>query len=98
MTARLKVDANRIPDAVDRERKLWDIDRSIYGSGKIQGRDELLDFCIRCISILKYSIDGVCYTNRGTLIDLALEGLGNDNGIDLYGPNTSILLLRARRT
>jgi hypothetical protein len=83
MMRRLQVTAEEIPDWLVRDAKLIHVEILLAHSEKIEDPDKLVDYCLAALGKMKCSIDGARFSLRGPLIDLALEGLQNDDGADL---------------
>jgi hypothetical protein len=83
MVRRLQGSADTIPDRLVRKAKLAHLEILLAHSETINDSDEMIDFCLTAVAKMKCSIDGARYSLRGPLIDLALEGLRDDDEVDL---------------
>jgi hypothetical protein len=83
MIRRLQANANNIPDWLVRKAKLAHLEIFLAHSETIDDSDEMINFCVTAVAKMKCSIDGHRYSLRGPLIDLAIEGLQDDDEVDL---------------
>src|SRR5258706_14338526 len=74
MIGRLQEDAEKIPDELVGKAKLVHLEIFLAHSRDISDPDELLDFCLPALAMMKCSIDGACLSRQGRLIEKALKG------------------------
>jgi hypothetical protein len=79
MIDRLRTCAEKISDEKVRNLNLAHLQTFLNHSEKIDDPDELEEFFLVSLSRMKCSMDGARFMLRGLLIDLALEGLENDD-------------------
>ena len=82
MIDRLRTCAEKISDEKVRNLNLAQLQTFLDHSEKIDDPDELEELFLVSLSRMKCSIDGARFSLRGLLIDLALEGLENNNATD----------------
>ena len=82
MIDRLRTRAENMHDEEVRKLNLAHLEAFLDHSAKIDDPDKLEEFFLLTLSRMKCSIDGARFTLRGPLIDLALEGLENDDATD----------------
>ena len=75
MLVNLKSRAATIPDSADRRAKLAKLNAIAVESHQTDDIDELLEYAIRAIAIMKCSIEAAKFSLQATLVDLALDGL-----------------------
>jgi hypothetical protein len=83
MIDRLQEDAEKIPDELVGKAKLVQLKIFLAHSRDISDPDELLDFCLSVLAMMKCSIDGARLGRQGRLIEKALKGLRAHDGADL---------------
>ncbi len=82
MIDRLRTCAEKISDEKVRNLNLAHLETFLGRSEEIDDPDKLEEFFLVSLSRMKCSIDGARFSLRGLLIDLALEGLENNNATD----------------
>jgi|SRR6266404_8937641 len=82
MISRLRTCAENVPDNPVGKLNLAHLETFLDHSEEIDDPDELEEFFLVSLSRMKCSIDGARFSLRGPLIDLALEGLENDDATD----------------
>jgi hypothetical protein len=83
MIDRLQEDVEKIPDELVGKAKLVQLKIFLAHSRDISDPDELLDFCLSALAMMKCSIDGARLGRQGRLIEKALKGLRAHDGVDL---------------
>jgi hypothetical protein len=83
MIARLQEDAEKIPDELVGKAKLVQLGIFLAHSRDISDLDQLLDFCLSALAVMKCSIDGARLGRQGRLIEKALKELRAQDGVDL---------------
>jgi hypothetical protein len=82
MINRLRTCAANMPDELVGKLNLAHLETFLEHSEKIDDPDKLEEFFLVSLSRMKCSVDGARFSLRGLLIDLALEGLENDDATD----------------
>jgi hypothetical protein len=93
MIGRLKQDTDEIPDELVGKAKLVQLEIFLAHSKDIGDREELLDFCLSALAMMKCSIDGSRLGRKGRLIQKALKDLRAHDRVDL----SSIMFERLQR-
>jgi hypothetical protein len=93
MIGRLKQDTDEIPDELVGKAKLVQLEIFLAHSKDIGDREELLDFCLSALAMMKCSIDGSRLGRKGRLIQKALKDLRAHDRVDL----SSIMFERLHR-
>ena len=94
MIGRLKQDTDEIPDdELVGKAKLVQLEIFLAHSKDISDRDELLDFCLSALAMMKCSIDGARLGRKDLSLKKALKGLRAHDGVDL----SSIMFERLHR-
>jgi hypothetical protein len=93
MMGRLKQDAEKIPDELVGKAKLVHLEIFLAHARDIGDPDELLDFCLSALAMMKCSIDAARLGRPGRSIEKALKGLRAHDRVDL----SSIMFERLHR-
>jgi hypothetical protein len=93
MIGRLKQDTDEMPDELVGKAKLVQLEIFLAHSKDIGDREELLDFCLSALAMMKCSIDGSRLGRKGRLIQKALKDLRAHDRVDL----SSIMFERLHR-
>src|SRR5258706_3392157 len=83
MIGRLKRDAEKIPDELVGKAKLVQLEIFLAHSRDISDPEDLLDFCLSALAIMKCSINDSRFGRSGRLIEKALKGLRAQDRVDL---------------
>src|SRR6266404_8430648 len=75
MIGRLKQDTDEIPDELVGKAKLVQLEIFLAHSKDISNPDELLDFCLSALAMMKCSIDASRLGRRSRLIEKRLKDL-----------------------
>src|SRR3981081_3148516 len=93
MIDRLQEDAEKIPDELFGKAKVVQLQIFLAHSKDISDPDELLDFCLSALGMMKCSIDGARLGRRDRSIEKALKGMRAHDRVDLR----SIMFQRLQR-
>ena len=93
MIGRLKQDTDEIPDELVGKAKLVQLEIFLAHSKDISDRDELLDFCLSALAMMKCSVDASRLGRRSRLIEKRLKDLRAHDRVDL----SSIMFERLHR-
>ena len=83
MIDRLQEDAEKIPDELVGKAKLVHLKMFLEHSRDISDPDELLDFCLSALAMMKCSIDGSRLGRQDRSIEKALKGMRAHDRVDL---------------
>jgi hypothetical protein len=89
----LQEDAEKIRDELVGKAKLVQLKIFLAHSRDISDPDELLDFCLSALAMMKCSIDGSRLGRQGRSIEKALKGMRAHDRVDL----SSIMFQRLER-
>jgi hypothetical protein len=93
MIGRLKQDTDEIHDELVGKAKLVQLEIFLAHSKDISNPDELLDFCLSALAMMKCSIDGARLGRKDLSLKKALKGLRAHDRVDL----SSIMFERLHR-
>jgi len=93
MIGRLKQDTDEIPDELVGKAKLVQLEIFLAHSKDISNPDELLDFCLSALAMMKCSVDASRLGRRSRLIEKRLKDLRAHDRVDL----SSIMFERLHR-
>jgi hypothetical protein len=83
MIDRLQEDAEKIPDELVGKAKLVHLKIFLEHSRDIRNSDELLDFCLSALAMMKCSIDRLRLGRQGRSIEKTLKGLRAHDRVNL---------------
>jgi len=93
MIGRLKQDTDEMPDELVGRAKLVQLEIFLAHSKDISNPDELLDFCLSALAMMKCSVDASRLGRRSRLIEKRLKDLRAHDRVDL----SSIMFERLHR-